>query len=91
MCAQSCLTLYNRLDCSPPGSSVHGIFQAGILEWVATSYFRESSQPGDQTCFECEFFTTAQPRHLLKKQATPYSECQRKQDEIYLEFLLMVF
>ena len=33
------------MDCSPPGSSVHGILQARILEWVATSIFRESSQP----------------------------------------------
>ena len=32
------------MDCSLPGSSVHGIFQARILEWVATSFFRESSQ-----------------------------------------------
>ena len=35
--AQSCLTLYNFMGCSPPGSSVHGIFQARILEWVAIS------------------------------------------------------
>ena len=33
--AQSCLTLYNPMDCSPPGSSVHGISQARILEWLA--------------------------------------------------------
>ena len=33
--AQSCLTLCDPMDCSPPGSSVHGIFQARILEWVA--------------------------------------------------------
>ena len=32
---QSCLTLCNPMDCSPPGSSVHGILQARILEWVA--------------------------------------------------------
>ena len=35
-----CLTLYDPMDCSPPGSSVHGILQARILEWVATSYSR---------------------------------------------------
>ena len=35
--AQSCLTLCNPMDCSLPGSSVHGIFQARILEWVARS------------------------------------------------------
>ena len=41
MCAQMlqlCLTLCNSVDCSPPGSSVHGILQAGILEWVAISF-----------------------------------------------------
>ena len=35
MCARSCSTLWDRVDCSPPGSSVHGILQARILEWVA--------------------------------------------------------
>ena len=45
---QSCLTLCGPMDCSPPGSSVHGILQARILEWVATSSFRGSSQPRDQ-------------------------------------------
>ena len=35
---QSCPTLCNPVDCSLPGSSVHGIFQAGILEWVAISF-----------------------------------------------------
>ena len=37
------------MDCSLPGSSVHGIFQARILEWVAISFSRGSSQPKDQT------------------------------------------
>ena len=36
--AQSCLTLCNPMDCSPPSSSVHGILQARILEWVYTSF-----------------------------------------------------
>ena len=39
----------DRMDCSLPGSSVHGIFQARILEWVAISSFRESSQPRYRT------------------------------------------
>ena len=43
--AQLYPTLYGPMDCSPPGSYVHGILQARILEWVATSYFRGSSQP----------------------------------------------
>ena len=40
-------------DWSPPGSSVHGIFQARILEWVAISSSRRSSQPRDRTCVSC--------------------------------------
>ena len=39
------------MDCSPPGSSVHGIFQVGILEWVAISFFRGASKPTDQIVF----------------------------------------
>ena len=42
---QSCLTLCNPVDCSPPGSSVHGILQARILEWVAMPSSRGSFQP----------------------------------------------
>ena len=50
VCAQFCLTLCNPKDCSPPGSSVHGILQARILEWVAISSSRGSFQPRDRTC-----------------------------------------
>ena len=46
-------TLCDPLNCSSPGSSVHGIFQAGILELVAISSSRESPQPRDQTHFLC--------------------------------------
>ena len=42
---QSCLTLYNPMDCSSPGSSIHGILQQRILEWVAISYSRQSLYP----------------------------------------------
>ena len=38
--AQSCPTLCNPMDCSPPGSSIHGIFQARVLEWGAIAFFR---------------------------------------------------
>ena len=47
--SQSCPTLCDPMDCSPPGSSVHGIFQARILEWVAISFSRGSSRPRDWT------------------------------------------
>ena len=46
---QSCLTLHILMDCSPPGSSVHGILQSRILEWVASPSSGESYQPRDQT------------------------------------------
>ena len=46
--AQLCLTLRNLMDSSPPGSSVHGIFQARVLEWVAISFSRGSSRPRDR-------------------------------------------
>ena len=47
--AQSCPTLCNPMDCTLPGSSVHGISQASLLEWVAISFSRGSSQPRDWT------------------------------------------
>ena len=47
--AQSCPTLCDPTDCSLPGSSIHGIFQARILEWVAISFSRGSPRPRDRT------------------------------------------
>ena len=47
--AQSCVTLCSPMDCSLPGSSIHGIFQARVLEWVAISFSRGSFQPRDGT------------------------------------------
>ena len=44
---QTCPTLWDPMDCSPPGSSVHGILQARILEWVAIPFSSGSSQPRD--------------------------------------------
>ena len=57
---QSCRTLCNPMDCGPPGSSVHGISQAKILECVAISSSRESSQPRDQTPVSCIFYVGRQ-------------------------------
>ena len=50
--AFTCPALLDSMDCSPPDSSVHGLFQARILEWVAVSFSRESSPPrdGDISC-----------------------------------------
>ena len=50
---QSCLTLYDPMDCSLPGFSVHGIFQARILEQIAISSSKGSSRPRVQTCISC--------------------------------------
>ena len=47
---QLCLTLCDPVDCSPPGSSVHGTLQVRILQWVAMPSSRGSSQPRDWTC-----------------------------------------
>ena len=69
---QSCSTLCDSMDCCPPGSSVHGIFQASILEWVTISSSRGSSRPRDRPCISyipCIgrqiFFTTRKPTTLL--------------------------
>ena len=50
---QSCPTLCNPMDCSPPGSCIHGILQARILEWVAIPFSRGSPWPREQTCVSC--------------------------------------
>ena len=51
--SQSCPTLCNPMDCGIPGSSVHGIFQARILEWVVISFSRASSRPRNWTYVSC--------------------------------------
>ena len=71
---QECPTLCDPVHCSPRGSSVHGIFQARIPEWVAISYTRDLSDPGTKTGFHTfpalagGFFTTespGKPQHVL--------------------------
>ena len=76
--AQSCSTLCNPTDCSPPGSFVHGILQARILECVAISYSREPSTPRDRTQVSCiagRFFTIWPPgKPILEWGAISYSK-----------------
>ena len=58
--AQSCPALWDPMDCSPPGSSVHRVLQARILERVVTPFSRGSSRPRDQSQVSCtagRFFT----------------------------------
>ena len=62
-----CPALCNLMDCSPPGFSIHGIFQTRVLEWVAISFFRGSSWPRDQTCVSCVFCIG---RQILYRSAT---------------------
>ena len=64
------LLFCDPMDCSPPGSSVHGIFQARRLEWVAISFCKASSQPRDRTpvnfyvsCMQGRFLTTGSQGH----------------------------
>ena len=59
---QSCLTPYDSVDCSLPGSSVHGILQAKILAWGTISFSKESSRPRNWTHISCiagRFFTNS--------------------------------
>ena len=49
LAAQLCLTLCDLMDCSPPGSSVYGLLQTRILEWVAIPFSKGSSRPRNQT------------------------------------------
>ena len=65
--AKPCLTLFNPMDCSLPGSSVHQILQARILGGVAISFSRVSSPPRDRTgdsCVAGGFFTMSHQRSL---------------------------
>ena len=74
--AQLCLTLCDPMDCSPSGSSIHGIFQARILEWVVISFSRGSSQPRDWTqvsCIASRFFTVWATGNLLCNMRKPLS------------------
>ena len=67
----------NPMDCSPPDSSVHEIFQARILEWVAISFSRGSSQPRDRTRVSCtagRFFTDWATREAPRRGLAP-SKC----------------
>ena len=69
---QPCLSLCNPKDCSPPGSSVHGILQAKILEWVAIPSSRGSSWPRDRTHFSYISCTGRQILYHQHHLGSPY-------------------
>ena len=88
--AQSCLTLCDSMNCSLSGSSVHGILQARILEWVAIPSSTQGLNPGLLGCIACKVFTNWATREaqLLKTKslshvrlfATPWTAtCQAPQ------------
>ena len=91
-----CLTLCDSMDCNLPGSSVHGILRARILEWVAISFSRGSSPSRDRTHVSCigrQFLYHIEPPEkpqstqgysLRSKQALPY------QGQITVEICLCV-
>ena len=84
---QLCPTLYNRMDYSLPGFSVHGILQARILEWVAIPFSRRSSRPRDQTWVSCiagKFFTTEPPGK--PREGEQKRKGQRRESPVFSEY-----
>ena len=76
--SQSCPTLCDPMDCSLPGSSIHGIFQARILEWVAISFSRRSSRPRDWTQVSCNAgrcFTIWATREVQGSKGRAWTNC----------------
>ena len=75
--SQVCPALCHAVDCSPPGPSVRGTLQAGMLEWVAMPSSRGSSRPRERThvshvsCTEGGFFTIEPPRKPVGASKTP--------------------
>ena len=89
--AQSCLTLWDPTECSPPGSSVQGIFPARILEWVAISSSRGSSQPRGQTRVSCIASGLLHRRQILYLWTTREGHCTTYVGEIKsCNFMLLV-
>ena len=83
--SQSCLTLCNLMGYSPPGSSVHGILQARILEWVAISFSSESSRPRDRTWvfhIVASFCTVWATREALVVKNPPAFQWERQEMQV---------
>ena len=81
---QLCLTLCNPMDCSPSGSSVHGILQVRILEWVAISFPRGSSLPRDWTRVSCASCIDRQVLYHLAPPGKPYIDISIDTDTLML-------
>ena len=74
--AQSCPTLRDSMDCSPPGSSVHGIFQARVLEWVAIAFSRAKTEPQYILTFDVETQECKPTNDSWRKQPERFKETQ---------------
>ena len=86
---QSCPTLCDPMDCSLPGSSLHGILQARVLEWVAISFSRGSSQSRDRTWVSCipgRRFNLWATRKAAKKPLIVFDYCFGKEIKFKLSF-----
>ena len=70
--AQSCLTLSNPMDCSLPGSSIHGIFQARVLEWDAIAFSEGTSRA-------LKFELPREQRKALQTEGTAWAKSQRQE------------
>ena len=68
-----CLTLSNPSDCSPPGSSIHGILQARRLEWIAMPSSRGSSPPRDRTRVSCNSCFGRRVLHPAEPSGKPFT------------------
>ena len=85
-------TLCNPVDCSPPDSSVHGISQARILEWVAISFSRRDSWSRDQThasCLAGVFFTIEPPSLPIYYCICPFNFITYVYFNIWLSFFII--
>ena len=79
--AQSCPTLHDPMDCSPPGSSIHGIFQARVLEWAATPVLFTRTASTDRLTY---MIGTVQ-HHCTEEQALPPFWRMEAQDQGVLQ------
>ena len=85
---QLCQTLCNPRDCSSPGSSVHGISQAKIAEWVAISYSRGSSRPRDRLGIQPRATPTDRVSQVLPSWLLPQFSMHRKELEDLTFFIV---
>ena len=82
----SCVWVCDSIDCSPPGSSVCGIFQAWMLEWVSMPFYRGSSWPRDWICISCDScftggFLTIEPLGKSREKPCAATKTQHSQEK----------